>query len=298
LPRWGQLAGGTTLLAIALAAGTLGLVLNVAHGLEAGLAPAIAFGLADGAKLTIPLVAGLIGWSRQMRITAAICVAVSIWSAVNVYLDGAGRELLAAEHGQATYADAGKRIAELEAEAASLRDLAAREGARGGCKQNCRALTQQAAESAQRLQEARTQRAVLQPVEASGMAATIAMAFGARQDGVARGLGTVKAVLFLLLIEVLVWLAVPAMGLLGQSTARRQANVIDLQPISETPTIAATPVTAAKAGTKAYFLERLQREFPALAQRVGNGEMSVFAASVEAGLRKAPKAKLLALPSA
>jgi hypothetical protein len=36
-------------------------------------------------------------------------------------------------------------------------------------------------------------------------------------------------------------------------------------------------------------LQRLEREFPAIAKRVYAGELSVYRASIEAGLRKAPK---------
>lgn len=41
-----------------------------------------------------------------------------------------------------------------------------------------------------------------------------------------------------------------------------------------------------KPGTRAYFLQRLQREHPQLAHEVECGAMSVFAASVAAGMRK------------
>lgn len=127
---WGQCAIGGALLAVAITAGAVCLTLNVMHGLEAGLAAGIAFGLADLGKILLPVVAGLIGWSRQMKATAAICVAVSLWSAVNVYLDGAGRDLLARQHRQSVYADAQKQLAELEADAASLRALTAAEAAK------------------------------------------------------------------------------------------------------------------------------------------------------------------------
>jgi hypothetical protein len=40
-----------------------------------------------------------------MKITAAICVAVSLWSVVNVYLDGAGAAILAKQHASEAYAD-------------------------------------------------------------------------------------------------------------------------------------------------------------------------------------------------
>lgn len=288
IPPWVKWSTGLALLAIALAAGTLGLVLNVAHGLEAGLAAGIAFGLADGAKVLIPLVAGLIGWSRQLKLTAAICVAVSLWSAVNVYMDGAGAALLAREHGAQSYVDKAKAIAELEAEAARLDAQAAEEARHGGCGPNCRALNEQASQARQRLSEARERRANAKPVEISGLAAMIAMASGASQDGIARGIGAVKAALFLMLIEALVWLSVPAMALLNRPWTREFAPepvaIEVLEPAKPLQSLAKAPA----AGTKAYYLARLQRECPGLASQVESGALSVYAASIKAGLRKPP----------
>jgi hypothetical protein len=287
LPRAGQFLAGVSLLAITLTAGGLGLSLNVVHGLETSLASGIAFGLADAARIIVPIICGLAGWSRQMRITAAFCVLVSLWSATNVYLDAAGCELLAKEHGATIYADADHHITELAEEAASLRFLAAKEGARGGCKQNCLALTSQAAEAAQRLQEARTRREGLHPVEASGFAAMAAMTYGGDPEKIARTLGAVKASLFIALVEILVWLAVPAMTLLGAAFHRRRRDVVDLQPIPARIT--------AKSGSAAYYRQRLERDHPELARAVERGQLSTFAASVHAGLRKPAKGQ--ALPS-
>jgi hypothetical protein len=41
-------------------------------------------------------------------------------------------------------------------------------------------------------------------------------------------------------------------------------------------------------GTRGYYLARLESEAPDLAKRVHGGELSVYAASVAAGFRKAP----------
>src|SRR5262245_26961110 len=87
LPRWGQWATGGVMLAASLTAGGTGLVLNVSYGLETGLAAGLIYGLADFGKIIIPVVAAAIGWSRHLRITAAVCVAVSLWCATNYYLD-------------------------------------------------------------------------------------------------------------------------------------------------------------------------------------------------------------------
>jgi hypothetical protein len=293
IPRWAKWSGGLALLAIALAAGCLGLTLNVMHGLETGLAAAVAFGLADGAKIVVPIVCGIVGWTKQTQFTAAICVLASLWAATNTYLDRAGRELLAKEHGQTVYTDAERGIGELTAEAASLRSMAEKEAGRKGCGQNCRDLTAKAADAARRLQDARAKRAVIQPVEASGLAAMLAMAGVGTTDRIARALGAVKAALFILLVEALVWLSVPAAALLGHTSPRRAVDVVDLTPIEET-TVAPAAI-AARPGTRAYYLARLQVHHPAIAQRVEDGELSVFAASVAAGLRKAPKQKQLAI---
>jgi hypothetical protein len=72
----------------------------------------------------------------------------------------------------------------------------------------------------------------------------------------------------------------------------------EFPPVAKTakksPAVAKLLRDAAKpgaVGTRAYYLARLESEAPALARRVRNGELSCFAASVAAGLRKAPKAR-------
>jgi hypothetical protein len=221
LPRWGKFAAGGTMLAIAVAAGGLGLTLNVQHGLETSLAAGVAFDLADATKVVLPVVCGgVIGWTKQLRITALVCVLASLWAASNAYLDAAGRDLLAKEHGAQTYAANGRQVAELEAEVASLRDLAAEEGARGGCKQACRTLLVQADDAAKRLQNARTVQASSKPVEVSGLA--VAMARGGSAERIAHGVGVIKALIFLVLLEALVWLSVPAMMLLASALKKAE----------------------------------------------------------------------------
>jgi hypothetical protein len=54
---------------------------------------------------------------------------------------------------------------------------------------------------------------------------------------------------------------------------------------------ASRPAKAGAVGTRAYYMARLEAEFPAFATKVRKGELSCFAASVATGLRKAPKAR-------
>lgn len=304
LPRWSKVVVGGVLLGVAGTAGAVSMVLNVSHGLEAGLASGITFGLADIGKIVIPVVAGVVGWSGQLRATAIVCVAVSLWCAVNYYADHHGRDLLAKEHGASIYADNAKQIAELEAQAASLRSLAQQEAARGGCKQNCRAIMAQAETAAERLQEARAAKVAMKPVEISGLAVMVAMASGSQADSIARGIGAVKAALFLALVEVLVWLSVPAMVLLYDATRVATASgsgqasgvAVATRAVTTKAVAIAKPATPAakalpspatvKRGSRAYYLLRLQQEFPKLAEQVEVGAMSVYAATCMAGLRK------------
>ena len=119
------------------------------------------------------------------------------------------------------------------------------------------------------------------------MATMIAMASGASQDGIARGIGAVKAGLFLILIEALVWLSVPAMALLKMPTASRDAATAATITAPIRRVANPSPARGLRGGN-VYYMARLQRDHPALAKQVDDGELSVYAASIQAGIRKAP----------
>jgi hypothetical protein len=86
----------------------------------------------------------------------------------------------------------------------------------------------------------------------------------------------------------------------GLAPRRREepaiAAAIAIEPIAiaiEAPatpmqTLAKAAAKAPTAGTRAYYLQRLQREFPAIAERVNADVLSVHRACIEAGLRKEP----------
>lgn len=239
IPRWGQVVAGGVLLSVALTAGGTGLFLNVSHGLEAGPASGLIFGLAEIGKIVIPIVAGLIGWCMQTRATAIICVLASVFCAVSYYADNHGAALLSKQHAETVYADKAAVVADLRSQVASLDALVAAEAKKGGCGTNCRDLTKQASEARQKLQAALNVRSEAKPVEASGLAVMISMASGVKAEHVARGSGAVKAALFLVLLEALVWLSVPAMKLLSRSRV-----TIDPEPL--TPVREPVQITASK----------------------------------------------------
>lgn len=226
LPVWAQYASGGVLLAVALTAGAVSLTLNVSHGLTAGLASGIAFGLADIGKLTIPIVAGLIGWSRQMKITAAVCVAVSLWCAVNYWADRHGQNLASREHAATVYSDKASQIESLKTEIASYDALTAQEAADGGCGAKCQNLLNAATGARKRLSDAYAARSEAKPVEINGLAVMMAVATGGEPSRIARWNGAVTAVLFLALLEALVWLSVPAMTTLRKAKATDEEKPI------------------------------------------------------------------------
>jgi hypothetical protein len=81
----------------------------------------------------------------------------------------------------------------------------------------------------------------------------------------------------------------------GFAPRRREDKIAtepDAKPVAKTlPAVAKLKAdavaTAPKRGSAAYYQARLQRDHPAIAQRVAAGEISVYKASIEAGLRKA-----------
>ncbi|MDY6960291.1 MAG: hypothetical protein SV862_00110 [Pseudomonadota bacterium] len=302
MPRWGQWAAGSALLAVALVAGGTGLALNVSHGLAGGWAPATVYGLADIGKMLIPFVCGFIGWTMHRKLVAAACVATSIWCAVNAWQAvNEGKQSAAVQQQTAWTAsqtDAGRIRAELASitetgTAATLRAAAGQATARaddeaknGGCRKRCldaraeaAALTERAGQAERRAELEGKLETVTAKAEASGGPAA--------SEG---GSGIVDALLFLLLIEGLVWLTLPAAELLrAASAARETAPAPEPAPVAE-PVAEAVPAPkaeAAKRGTAAYYRARLATEHPEIAARIAGGELSVYAASIEAGLRKA-----------
>lgn len=207
MPRVGQALSGVILLGIAVAAGIKGLMINVTYGSETGAG--LVFGLADLAEMIIPIVAGVIGWSLQLRATAVICVAVSLFCATQYYSAHNGQHHAEQQHGASVYNDTGARITELQTQIASLDAQAASEAKNKGCGKQCKFFTERALSARQELAEARTARANAKPVEVAetgGVTSAIMMAAG------------------IVILKALAWLSVPAMTLLGQAMKKTTSS--------------------------------------------------------------------------
>jgi len=251
LPRWAQWAAGITLMIVAVTAGALSLAVNVTYGLGAGLALAVAYGLSDVAKLTLPIVATGIGWSRHMRIVAIVAAAVSVWCAANYFADTEGQRLLNASHqtgqveaaknergrlqdelaalGTTGNADVlGKRLANLDQ---AVKD----EAAAGGCGPECRDLqrdrddvlaklakAKRKAELEAQLADVKSTISETPPVETSGLAALAVAYAGGDKRFWSRTIVSVRALAALILMELLAHLAGAAARLIGQAMKPRR----------------------------------------------------------------------------
>jgi hypothetical protein len=221
LPLWGQWAAGLALMLVALTAGGLSMGMNIAYGLQAGPAVAVAYGLSDAAKLLIPVVAVAIGWRAHLRLAAILAAIVSVWCAMNYLADQHGGQLLKRQHDHAVYAAAGKRIEELEARLKAAREGIAFEIANGGCGPKCRGHQDRADKISAELEAARDARAGMKPAELSGLAGWLALAGIAAKVTATQALAIVKTLAALVIVEVLAHLAGAAARLIGQAIRRR-----------------------------------------------------------------------------
>ena len=92
-------------------------------------------------------------------------------------------------------------------------------------------------------------------------------------------------------------MAKPGKGKPGELPAEIVIEAVDVEPVAPAETAPAEPFRLVRAGTAAYYRARIDRDRPDLAARIVSGELSVYRASIQAGMRKAP-AKDWAKPEA
>lgn len=260
-PLWGQWAAGATLLAIALTTGGVGLLINVTHGMERGPAAAILFGLADAARIALPFAAVLLGWSRQVKLTAAICTAISLYCAASAMIAGHdarhARQTGQAEAYAANRDDAGRIRAELagireSGNPVTLRQQAAQAGERAAAEEKSgkggryQAALAEQAELTRRADLADRRAALEARLDALG-AAGKTLAPAAIE---ASGRGWIDALAAILLVETLVWLSIPGLSLLAASRKPKP------RPRAAKPKTEAKPKRKAKATPKPRAVSR------------------------------------------
>jgi hypothetical protein len=328
-PGFGQYVLAGVLGALAIGAGGISLSMNAAFGMKTGIVMAAIFILSDGAKIILPMAdAALGGSSAKRRLAYWTAVLISVLAATSYLLETQATRLLSAEkaHQTATGAagDAKRLRSELDA-ISEKRSLDAIKAEIEAHKQHkrwtstiqctdatipesrdyCQAYNQLRADlaTAERREQLEEQLAGVvetvraTPVEALGSADTIAALTGGDKAEIAQHEAIVKAILMLMILEIIAMFSGDAGNLFVRTwKARKLASRKSRKPVAKSASAVATLqmqalATQPKSGTAAWYLERLRKDHPAIASRVQAGELSVYAACIEAGLRKAPKRK-------
>lgn len=275
------------------------------------------FAMSDFAKILLPIIAAYIGWKKSHRVAWFFAIAISITAALSSLLQDYAQSM---KDGQAVTRtiesaqktaerarrelqaiDEGLTMKALQALADAKKAAANREAERGGCGQNCEALQAEHAALIARLGKAQ-RRDELQakldqanatiaatPEKANGPSDHLATLTGGDKVMIASIFSIVISIAQLVILELLAAFSGDAGATIRNaiSAMRRNRPAKRMQRDATAVQPDATP--APKRATKAYYEERLAREFPQFAEKVQRGEMSVFAACVATGLRKAPK---------
>lgn len=317
MPIAGQWVLGIFFGTLALSAGFISMQMNWQFGLQASVICGVIFVLSDCAKIALPIVAAALGgWDMRRRIAWAIAIGISITAALSALLQDQAQHM---KDGQAisrtieaAQQDAQRARHELQAisETASVSALqqitdakqsaAEREAGRDFCGPKCEALKDEHVALLERLGNAQrrdklqariddaTAAMAATPEKANGMADSLADMTGGDKALIATVVYVLVSIAQLAILELIATFSGDA-GMTIRNAMRRnrpakrpQRDATPAQPVA---------TTAPKRATKAYYQERLEREFPAFADKVQRGELSVFAACVATGLRKPANAK-------
>jgi hypothetical protein len=329
-PGLGQYALAAVLGLLAISAGGISLSMNAAFGLQTGIVMAAIFVLSDGAKIILPMAdAALGGSSAKRRIAYWTAVLISVLAATSYLLETQATRLLTAEKASETATGARTDAERIRGELAGISEqlgtaalvrltdakkaAAEREAGRGKCGPLCEGLQAEHDALVERLGQANRREALeaqlaatvstvqSAPVEALGSADTIAALTGGDKAEIAQHEAIVKAILMLMILEVIAMFSGDAGNLFVRTWKARTVESRKVRkPVANANAKTASAVanlqmqalaTQPKSGTRAWYLARLQADHPELASRVASGELSVYAACIEAGLRKAPKRK-------
>jgi hypothetical protein len=120
-----QLCTGAALAAMAGVAVRIDILNNWEYGKTVNVELATAFAIAAVAVVAIPIAAAILGWSRHLKALTWICVALTVWAAVNAYSAKQGAAILAAQSSQAAYTSALADAQAARGDAAAARKEAA-----------------------------------------------------------------------------------------------------------------------------------------------------------------------------
>jgi hypothetical protein len=126
------------------------------------------------------------------------------------------------------------------------------------------------------------------PEKALGASDTLAALTGSDKPRIATLTSIAISIAMLIILELLATFSGDGAAVLRRAWSARSVHAAPTQSEKSAPAEAVPAKPAKAVANRAYYLGRLEREFPALAARTRTGELSVYRASIEAGLRKPP----------
>jgi hypothetical protein len=126
-------------------------------------------------------------------------------------------------------------------------------------------------------------------VEALGSADTIAALTGGDKSEIAQHEAIMKAILMLIILEIVAMFSGDAGNLFVRTFQARKAAGQQQTEADEIETKASE--ISPKKPAASYWMQRLSKARPDIAARVCAGEISCYRGCIEAGIRKQPKAK-------
>jgi hypothetical protein len=317
-PGRGQYLLVLTLGTLATVAGGISLSMNMAFGMKTGLVMAAIFGLSDGAKIILPMAdAALGGSSAKRRLAYWTAVLISVLAATSYLLETQATRLIQSEKASETATSARTDAERIRGELSSIsetlsvtaleklekekRDAATREAGRGSCGPKCEGLIGEADVLLERLGQAKRREPLeaqlasvveavqAAPAEALGSADTIAALTGGDKSEIAQHEAIVKAILMLMILEIIAMFSGDAGNLFVRTwKGRKVAKPARKQTKSSDAGRKAAEISP-EIPASSYWIKRLAKEQPELARRVISGEISCYKACIQAGIRKAPE---------
>ncbi len=323
-PGFGQYVLAIILGLLAIAAGGISLGMNVAFGLKTGLVMAAIFALSDCAKIILPMIDAAIGGSSaKRRLAKYVAVAISLIAATSYLLETQATRLIQSQVRTAAIADARTDVDRLRAELSTISEKRSPEAINAEIEAHkqhkrwastiectdatvqesrlyCRAYNQLKADlaTAERRNQLEARLAGLKaaitdvPEEALGASNTLAGLTGGDVDQIATHEALVKAILMLIILEIIAMFSGDAGSLFVRTYQMRKAH---RQPVQQGPeadeTELKTDEISPKKPAASYWMQRLSKVRPDLAAQVIAGEISCYRGCIKAGIRKQPAKK-------
>jgi hypothetical protein len=264
---------------LAIVAGGISLAMNVAFGAKTGIVMAAIFALSDGAKIILPMVnAALGGVSIKRKAAYSLAVVISIAAATSYLLEMQTARIREIQHREQARSGAERDIARIRKELSKITEplgvpalqalvaakgaAAQREANRGSCGPICEKLREEQAALTARLGQA-TRRGKLEtmlkvkidqleriPAAALGSADTIAALTGINKELAAQREGMLKAILMLVILEMLAMFSGDA-GTLFIATYRARKAAKPKDPAPDKKPAEPTPAKTKRPGRKA-----------------------------------------------